>query len=204
MINGTAAGDNLTGTAGDDQISGLNGADTLSGLAGNDSLDGGAGNDTLDGGAGNDSLDGGAGHDTLDGGSGVDSLIGGAGDDVLVWDALDGTVSGGSGSDTLLVTGGSINLSAAASAVSSIEKIDLRGDPGGNALTLTAQSVLDVSGTDELTVLGNAGDSVSAGAGWTDGGLNGAGQRIYTQAVGGNVAKLIVDSSVSVNADIAT
>jgi Ca2+-binding RTX toxin-like protein len=49
-----------------------------------------------------------AGNDTLDGGPGSDTLSGGDGDDVIVFDATDlaANVTGGSGTDTLLATGG--------------------------------------------------------------------------------------------------
>jgi Ca2+-binding RTX toxin-like protein len=201
-LTGTAGNDVLYGYGGDDAIDGGKGNDTLYGGDGRDQLKGGAGDDNLYGDAGDDSLEGGAGNDRLDGGAGADTLIGGIGDDVLVWDALDGKISGGGGSDTLLVTGGSLNLSTAANVVSGIENIDLRGDAGGNALTLSAKSILDISDTDKLTVLGDAGDTLNAGSGWKDAGFNSAGQHVYTQAIKGNVATLIVDSSVSVNADI--
>ena len=60
---------------------------------GNDTLDGGAGDDTIYGEDGDDILIGGAGLDILDGGAGADTIHIGAGD----------TVSGGTGSDMLLL-----------------------------------------------------------------------------------------------------
>jgi Ca2+-binding RTX toxin-like protein len=61
----------------------------------------------LDGRAGNDTLVGGENDDTLSGGEGADSLDGGRGNDLLFVDAEDlsvGSVNGGSGVDTVIVT----------------------------------------------------------------------------------------------------
>jgi Ca2+-binding RTX toxin-like protein len=195
VITGTAGSETLTGTAGDDLILGLNGSDTLSGLAGNDTLDGGVGSDTLDGGDGND---------VLDGGLASDSLIGGAGDDILIWDRPDSTVDGGVGGDTLRLTSGNLDVTANAGKLSGIERIDLATDAGANAVILTAQDILDESDSDILTLLGGAGDSVNAGAGWTDGGLNGAGQHVYTKLAGVSTVTLVLDAAIAANADILT
>ena len=59
------------------------------------------------------------------------------------------------------------------------------------------QDVLDISDTDILTVDGDAGDSIAAGTGWTDGGIAG-GYHTYTQGL----ATLLVDTDMTVNADI--
>jgi hypothetical protein len=82
-----------------------------------------------------------------------------------------------------------------------VEVLDLRGS-GKHAVTLSAESVLDMSDNDTIKVLGESGDTVNAGRGWTDGGFNGAGQHVYTKSVGGAVATLVVDSAVNVNPDI--
>ena len=179
VIEGTSGSDTLHGTAGDDVILGFAGSDTLNGLAGNDTLDGGADGDTLDGGAGND------------------TLRGGTGDDILVWDSLDLTVDGGAGSDTLRVEAGDADLTAFAGSIAGIEIIDLQADTGANTVTLAAQGVLDMSDTDTVTITGDAGDSVQAGSGWTDGGIAG-GFHTYTQGL----ATLLVDTDITVNADI--
>jgi hypothetical protein len=182
-VNGSGAGDLLTGTAGND---------VLTGKGGNDSLNGGAGDDTLKGGGGDDFLDGGA---------GADDLSGGGGADVLVWDFNDINIDGGGGADTLRVGGGDADITTFGGTVTGIEIVDLATDGGANALTLTAQDVLDMSGTDTLTVSGNALDSVDAGTGWTDGGVSG-GNHIYTQVIGPDTATLVVDADLAVNANI--
>lgn len=87
---------------------GGNGHDTITGNELANRLIGNAGNDDIDGAEGDDYLDGGAGYDTLNGG---------AGNDRIVYDSADSAsnISGGSGTDTLLINGGAVpnfNLSA--------------------------------------------------------------------------------------------
>ncbi len=77
------------------------------------------------------------------------------------------------------------------------EVIELAPDTGANTVTLAAQDVLDMSETDTVTITGDAGDSVEAGTGWTDGGISG-GFHTYTQGL----ATLLVDTDVTVNANI--
>ena len=45
-------------------------------------------------------------------------------------------------------------------------------------------------------------DDVDAGTGWTDGGFDGSGNHIFTQAVGGNTATLLIDPDITINPDI--
>jgi Ca2+-binding RTX toxin-like protein len=92
-IVGTEGNDSLVGTSGNDTISGLGGHDTINGLAGDDSLLGGDGDDTLDG------------------GTGTDTLIGGTGNDLLYLTS-GGSVDGGSGIDTEILTFGTAGFTA--------------------------------------------------------------------------------------------
>ncbi len=64
-------------------------------------------------------------------------------------------------------------------------------------MTLTAQDVLDMSDTNTLTVDGDAGDSIAAGSGWTDGGVVEA-YHVYTQGE----ATLNVHTDMTVNENI--
>ena len=78
------------------------------GGSGNDTIIGNSANNWLQGGAGNDTITGGTGNDILEGGSGADVLDGGAGDDRITYDVADNAaqVTGGTGTDTLIVNGG--------------------------------------------------------------------------------------------------
>jgi Ca2+-binding RTX toxin-like protein len=153
---------------------------------------------------GSDVLAGGAGNDWLNGGVGSDSLDAGAGEDTLVWNAADRMIDGGGGIDTLRVASGNVDLPTFAGAIAGIERIDLTSDAGANAVTLTAQDVLDISDTDIVTLLGDSTDSIAAGTGWTDGGVDSSGHHIYSQMVGPSLATLLVDPDMLVNPDILT
>ena len=215
--NNTLSGDDdvdvIYGLAGNDTLSGGDEADILDGGAGNDSISGGSGNDVLLGRDGIDNLDGGTGadadtlyggdgNDVLDGGLGTDALIAGLLDDILVWDPADNTIDGGSGTDTLRVDSGDADLTSFTGTILGIELIDLQTDTGANTLTLSAQDVLDLSDTDTLTVLGDSGDSLDAGTGWTDGEFDDDGNHVFTQSVSAVLATLVVDPDVTLNADI--
>lgn len=202
VLIGGAGADTLSGLAGDDLLDGRAGADTLDGGTGKDTLLGGAGADTLLGGNGKDVLDGGAGKDVLLGGNGDDTLLGGAGADRLTWDKVDGIIDGGAGQDTLVAAGGNIDLTKYGGTLTSIENFELAGDGVGTSVTLDVQDVLDVSSTHVLTISGDLGDSIDAGTGWQDAGLDGAGNQTYTQMVGLDLATLVIDPEVAVNPDI--
>jgi hypothetical protein len=135
---------------------------------------------------------------------GTVNLSGGNGDDTLVWRDADTLLSGDAGTDTLRIAGGNIDLGSLAGVASSIERIDLATDAAANAVTLTASDVINLSGTDILTVTGTAADSVNAGSGWTDGGLDGGGNHVFTKLVGPTLATLVVNQDVTVNADITS
>lgn len=196
--------DYVDGGDGNDTMWGGDGQDTLIGGNGNDALNGERGADRLDGGAGADTLSGGDGDDLLDGGAGVDRLSGGNGDDTLVWRDSDALLSGDAGTDTLRIASGNINLGSLAGVASGIERIDLATDAAANAVTLSASDVINLSDTNVLTVSGTAADSVNAGTGWTDGGLDGAGHHVFTKLVGATLATLAVNQDVTVNADITS
>ncbi|MEO5362666.1 MAG: Ig-like domain-containing protein, partial [Magnetococcus sp. DMHC-8] len=124
----------------------------------------------------------GGGHDTMTGGGGADVFYGGAGNDVItVADLIFQLVDGGSGTDTLALSGTGMTLTLAnvRGKVEGIEKIDLTGS-GNNILMLAPLDLLSLSDlSNTLTVAGNAGDVVNAGTGWTDGGVVG-GYHVYT------------------------
>jgi hypothetical protein len=117
------------------------------------------------GGPGNDPLGGTSGADTLRGFGGIDTLLGRGGDDVLYYDDAD-HIDGGADSDELRLTQSGITVNAGSALLDRIEVIDLTGT-GNNTLQVTAANILALSDTGVLRVVGNAGDVVGAGAGWT-------------------------------------
>lgn len=145
LLSGGEGSDVLSGSGGSDTLLGGNGNDTLSGGSGADRLDGGTGADTMAGGAGNDTYvvddagddvqegvnggrdtvettlslftlsdnvenlvytgagsiaaTGNALNNTMTGGTGADHLSGGGGNDVLAGGAGDDVLTGGAGAD---------------------------------------------------------------------------------------------------------
>ena len=203
-LDGQGGNDTLEGEAGNDTLNGGGGDDSLLGGDDDDDLTGLGGDDTLEGGAGADTLDGGGGSDWLDGGAGADDLDGGGGDDTIVWDFNDLNIDGGAtGTDTLRVESGNVDITTFGGTIDGIDQVDMEADAGANTLTVSYADVLSMTDNgDTLTIDGDAGDSLDAGTGWTDGGIDGNGNQIYTQGSGGNTATLVVDPDVSVNANI--
>ena len=124
--------------------------------------------ETLTGTATADAIAAGAGDDTLAGKGGADVLLAGAGNDTIQITDLGFTrVDGGSGLDTLALSGAGLALNLTtipATRLRGIERIDLLG--GGNSLTLSARDVLNLSPTaNALRILGTSADSVDFGAG---------------------------------------
>ena len=223
---GTDAFDFLDGGDGNDILIGLGGDDTLQGWTGNDILYGGSGfdfldgwigddvlygnanadtllgfdgNDALYGGGGPDFLEGESGNDYLDGGAGLDFVNGAAGDDTVVFDPS-GTFGahGGTGADTLAVTGSGIDLNLTAIAdfdITGFEVIDLTGT-GNNTLSLQLTDVTAMSDTDILTVIGDSGDAIVTPAEtWvqgTDTTVSGVTYNVWTKAAG----TLYVDTDI--------
>jgi hypothetical protein len=135
-------------------------ADTYTGTSAHEVISGGAGNDTLAGNGGNDLLLGGDGDDVLQlNQSNIDSLQDPVTDGILA------AVDGGAGVDTLMLLGSSLHVDFTSidnDRVTDIEKIDITGS-GDNALSLTANDVLDMSSTtDRLYIDANSGDTVNA------------------------------------------
>lgn len=168
--NGDALGDtyiniqNLTGSAFDD---------TLTGDINNNILTAGDGNDTLNGGAGTDFLYGGNGYDNLtDEGTGAYILDGGAGNDTITLtntDAITGTVTGGTGTDTFVwnyATGGQrIDINMQAGTVYYYLN-------GGNRTVFSGIENVTAAGTNNFYVYADNNNNVitggSTGNDWVD------------------------------------
>jgi hypothetical protein len=202
--------DNIAiGKNGNDIIRGLAGHDTLIGdqgegfwgsTAGDDALIGGSGNDSLVGNAGADRLFGDADNDTLAGGAGTDRFDGGKGDDVIELSSpAFAKIDGGGGLDTISLDGGGIVLDLKAipqSAIRGIEQIDIAGS-GNNTLTLSVADVLDLSSTsNQVLVMGDAGDTVHKGAGWAAGAVVTVGGQDYQTFTAGQ-ATLLIDTDIA-------
>lgn len=160
IIEGTSENDTLTSS-----VEGTS-DERLYGHEGDDTIDGGDGNDLIRGGAGDDILIGGDGNDILIDGNGADSFYGGAGDDWIVISDTSSFVyiDGGTGTDTLFLSGSGMTLDLSGISgitINSIEKIDLTG-AGDNALIVEYSDLLVLSeSTDILYVTGDEGDTVT-------------------------------------------
>jgi hypothetical protein len=156
--------------------------------------------DNLTGTAASETFVGAQGDDTLAGRGGVDSFHGGEGDDTMGVASLDfALVDGGHGTDTLRLDGAGLALDLTALAdnrTRSIEQIDINGT-GDNALSLSVDDVLNLSDeSNELLVKGNAGDTVTIGAGWAAGGTTNVGGQTY-QIYTAGAATLKVDTDIA-------
>jgi hypothetical protein len=107
---------------------------------------------------------------------------------LIVNDANFSLVDGGAGMDTLRLAGAEgFGLNLAAEAITDIEQIDLVAGSLSSTLTVTQQSLLDLSSTSNiLTVLGDSGDKVIASgfiAGAQNQRINGTVYDIYTNGL---------------------
>ncbi|RMG32460.1 MAG: hypothetical protein D6725_17590, partial [Planctomycetota bacterium] len=175
------------------------GAETQVGSDGNNAIT------ATQGSMASDVLVGGRGDDTLTSDGGPDVLRGGSGDDVLVIPDTDfsGTrrIVGGTGTDTLQISGSGHNLdftSIADNRIQDIEVVDIRGT-GSNSLTLDVQEVLNISDTsNRLLVQRDLDDFVARGTGWTFSGLQLIGGVAYLMYVQGAAELGIADPRATV------
>jgi hypothetical protein len=138
----------------------------------------------------------------LDGGAGNDVLSGGAGDDTLIFDALDGALNGGIGTDTLQLngTGETLDLTLIADhRYREIEIIDIGGG-GANTLVLARSDVVAMSAsTLRLQIDGDGDDEVMVEhfSEWTnvDSTMGTAGYHTWMN----NGATLVVDEHIMTN-----
>ena len=173
-------------TSGDGvQVTGFESVDASS-LDAAITLFGTTGANTLLGGSGNDHIQGLDGNDKIIGGTGRDQLVGGSGNDLIGYDSTDGTIAGGSGSDTLLVTGAAtINLSS----------IDDQSGTDDNATVIGFENVDASDSIAAVSLTGNAAANILTGGSGNDT-LNGGEGNDSIYAGGGNDS-VVYDSSDS-------
>jgi len=197
-IDGGDGDDTIDGGTGSDVIKGGKGADTIyggnengtvalaSGKLLGDSIDGGDDNDTvfagqgadvIKGGKGDDILWGGDHNDAFTGGLGLDQIRGEAGDDSINWtvgDLVDSVIDGGSGNDTITITGSAASTNVVMSRVPSTSNVLLAW--GADDLTLVGVEKFALNagiGLDNFTINDLAGSTarevaMSLGATLTD------------------------------------
>ncbi|MFM5950772.1 MAG: putative Ig domain-containing protein [Novosphingobium sp.] len=172
--------DRFEGSAGADYVLGSKGADILNGAGGADLLLGGSGNDRIAGGAGNDGLYGELGDDLIIS-QGGDEIFGGDGNDrIELGDLQFYSVSGGNGSDTLVLPNGTFSLNwhqlVSSGLVAGIEQLVMRGN---QEIGLAAA---DMAGLVNQTLLVNTAgisDKLDLVGGWIEGATQTVGGVIY-------------------------
>ena len=164
LVNGSAAGINVSGLAALVHISGSEASNdqlTVNSLGGDDTvsasgLRAGAIALSINGGAGADLLIGSPGDDLINGGTGNDDIFMGAGDDTFVWNPGDASdvVDGQAGFDTMLFNGANVN-----------EQINISAN--GQRVRFTrdvASIVMDLDGVEGINVIARGGiDTINVG-----------------------------------------
>ena len=165
-------------------------------------------------------LIGGAGADTIDGAGGADTITAGAGNDTVSYRATEGTIDGGTGTNTLLLqVAATVDLSATAdqtlldtTTTTNFQAVDAHLLSTGVSITGTTSGDTVIGGDGADTVHGAGGsDSISTGLGadsidyWgseasIDGG-NGADMLVMKAAYTVNLAN--VDQTTGDTADVA-
>jgi len=166
----------------------LTGAEGIDGIGNNTNniITGNDANNSLNGNEGSDTLNGAAGDDILDGGAGVDKLIGGNGDDTYIVDlvrtgttaanykiALQDTITetavAGSGTDTVILRGGSTDPATFTTITlgANLENLDT-SDTGSTKLNLTGNALAN-------TLTGNSADNILNGGAGVDSLIGGVG-----------------------------
>ena len=172
---------------------------SVNGTAGNDLLllTGGASGATANGGDGSDRI--------LDLTGNANSLAGGGGDDTLqIGSASFAAIDGGTGNDTLFLEDDiafNVDFTSISGTMTGVERIDMTGS-ADNTITLSLDDVLQAD-NDELTVLGNSGDTVEISNDWTATGnavttSEGTFEEYTALSGGGDPLRLLLDTDVTV------
>jgi VCBS repeat-containing protein len=124
----------------------------------------------------------------------ADILNGGAGNDVLVYDNED-TIDGGANEDILLIQEDiTLDFDSVSANISNIEIIDL--GTGSQNITISAEDVLDITGSNVLEILGDSSDSVTLSGTWTSTGVV-DGFNIYTSNDTGSQVTIKIEEDIN-------
>jgi Ca2+-binding RTX toxin-like protein len=172
-LRGLDGDDSMTGGAGNDLINGNRGRDTVDGgSGGDDTLMGGQGDDlvrghhghlSLNGNMGADSVEGGDSDDLLHGGQGNDLVTGGLGDDHLFGDLGDDTLSGGAGADTFHIAPGGGHDVVTDFNTADGDRVAVDHDEHWTVSQSGADTVVTLSGGEQLTLVGVQASSLPSG-----------------------------------------
>ncbi|MHA7840405.1 MAG: Ig-like domain-containing protein [Gammaproteobacteria bacterium] len=186
----TDINDTIIGTDFNDELNGDSGANTLLGGAGDDHIVAGDGADVLQGEEGND---------VLISGAGADRVFGGDGDDVIIEDvgqlASDITLDGGTGFDTLQLSGGNIDFTGLSNTLlADFEAIELTAD--NQVITLSSIDIVSMSVSDTIFLeTDNSNTSVDSPDTWSSGGMSTVSGVVYDVFTSGG-ATLLVEQDI--------
>ena len=170
---------------------------------------------SMSGSSGINVITGGSGDDTIDGGAGADTIDGGGGNDVIYYHSTDASITGGSGTNTLILQNNvTVNLANADQTsgdtvnVTNFQNVTAQNVTG--PVSLTGSSVANTitgSGGNDTIDGGGGADVVNAGAGndtvtyrGTETSIDGgAGTDALTLAASGSITQ--VDLSVTAGSD---
>lgn len=169
---------------------------TFSGASGKYMITSGAGNDTITGGSGNDTVDSGAGNDSIDTGNGNNFVIAGDGDDSIVLGTGNDTVITGSGNNSVSVASDKWSTSDALQGGSGADTLYLTGT-GGGTIAFAAGSASAFTGFEKIEATGVAGSTLSIT--FADGNVA-AGSTFTFNASQTNTAAVAFDASADTDA----
>ncbi|MBJ7576779.1 choice-of-anchor K domain-containing protein [Devosia sp. MC532] len=158
---------------------------------------------TINGTAGPETLTGTVGNDIIDGKAGSDTTNAGDGNDIIIADSNDTLIDGGSGIDTLRVSG--TFRTASNAQLVNFERVELAAPTSGNRtiadLTNQTESLRITGSSGNDKILGGSGNDVIIGGSGNDILAGGAGNDIVTGGTGADQFRLSSNSGTDVLRD---
>ncbi|MBK1796070.1 choice-of-anchor K domain-containing protein, partial [Devosia sp. WQ 349] len=158
---------------------------------------------TINGTAGPETLTGTVGNDIIDGKAGSDTINAGAGNDIIIADSNDTLIDGGSGIDTLRVSG--TFRTASNEQLVNVERVELAAPASGNRtiadLTNQTESLRITGSSGNDKILGGSGNDVIIGGSGNDILAGGAGNDVVTGGTGADQFRLSSNSGTDVLRD---